>query len=275
MNMTKRWRPDKSSKRGNTALPTERFSNRVENYIKYRPGYPPEIVEILKAECGLTPAAVVADVGSGTGILTELLLKNGNRVFGVEPNREMREAAERLLAGYANFTSVAAPAESTTLPVHSVDLVVAAQAFHWFDRAAARREFARILKPGGRVVFLWNERRATSSPFLRAYEGLLQTYAPEYKQVDHKQVAAQEAIADFFSPGSFALARFSNQQAFDFEGLKGRLLSASYTPEAGHPNHQPMLDGLRALFEAHQVGGCVTLEYETRMYYGQLPERQD
>jgi SAM-dependent methyltransferase len=254
--------------------PTERFSSRVENYIKYRPGYPPEAIEVLKIECGLTPEAIVADVGSGTGILTELLLKNGNRVFGVEPNREMREAAERLLAGYATFTSVAAPAEATTLPVRSVDFVVAAQAFHWFDHTAARREFVRILKPGGWVVLLWNERRAASSPFLRAYERLLRTYAPEYEQVDHKQVAAHEAIAEFFSPGDFTLARYPNQQACDFEGLKGRLLSASYTPEAGHPNHQPMLDELHAIFEAHQVDGCVTLKYETRMYYGQLPERQ-
>jgi SAM-dependent methyltransferase len=255
--------------------PTQRFSSRVENYIKYRPGYPPKIIEVLKAECGLTPTSIVADVGSGTGILTELLLKNGNRVFGVEPNREMRESAERLLAGYANFTSVDAPAEATTLPAHSVNLVVAAQAFHWFDYAAARREFVRILRPGGRVALVWNERHTVSSPFLRAYECVLRTYAPEYEQVDHKRVAAHEAIAGFFSPGAFKLARFPNRQRFDLEGLKGRLLSASYAPEAGHPSHQPMLDDLHAIFEAHQVDGCVTLEYETRMYYGQLPERQD
>jgi len=151
---------------------TSRFSDRVENYVRYRPGYPPEMIETLKSECGLTPTRVVADIASGTGIWTRMLLEHGNGVFGVEPNAEMREAGEHLLAGFPNFTSVGGSAEATTLPDHSVDFVTAAQAAHWFKRDLARREFARILKQGGWLVLLWNERRTESTPFLRAYEQL-------------------------------------------------------------------------------------------------------
>jgi len=163
---------------------TKRFSSRVENYIKYRPDYPPDILELLKGMCGLSGDSVIADIGSGTGILTELFLRNGNEVFGVEPNREMREAAERLLGKYPNFKSISGRAESTTLKVGSVDFITASQAFHWFDRKKARREFLRIIKPGGWTVLIWNERELVS-PFARAYEHLLRTYATDYEEVNH------------------------------------------------------------------------------------------
>src|SRR5437879_9326158 len=165
---------------------TSRFSDRVENYVRYRPGYPPQALETLKAECGLSADYVIADIASGTGIWTRLLLENGNRVFGVEPNAEMRTAGERLLAGFSRFTSIKGTAESTTLPDRSVDLVTAAQAAHWFDRPRARREFLRILKPGGWLVLLWNERRTDSRPFLRDYEQLLLTYGTDYQEVRHE-----------------------------------------------------------------------------------------
>src|SRR5215469_5965610 len=129
---------------------TKRFSNRVENYTKYRPSYPKEeMLVLLSGECGLTSASVIADVGSGTGIMTRIFLENGNQVFAVEPNPEMRHAAEQVLAAYPRFVSVPATAEATTLPAETADFVVAAQAFHWFDRERVRREFVRILKPGG------------------------------------------------------------------------------------------------------------------------------
>jgi SAM-dependent methyltransferase len=249
--------------------PTHRFSSRVENYIKYRPGYPPAIVDLLKADCQLTADSVIADVGSGTGILTELFLKNGNRVFGVEPNREMREAAERLLAGYARFTSVAGRAESTLLDDRSVDFVMAGQAFHWFDQAQARREFARILWPGGWVVLVWNERCIEATPFLVAYEQLLQTYGTDYKEVDHKRIT-RDVLASFFAPAEYRQAAFGNRQVFDCAGLRGRLLSTSYAPEEGHPSYAPMLDALHAVFQAHQADGQVTFDYDTNVYYGQL-----
>lgn len=251
--------------------PTRRFSTRVADYIKYRPSYPREIVALLEAECGLTPASVIADVGSGTGILAELFLKNGNRVLGVEPNREMREAGERLLRGYERFRSVAAPAEETTLADESVDFITAGQAFHWFDREDARKEFARILKPHGWTVLIWNERSTTATPFLIAYERLLQTYGTDYKEVGHDFDI--NVIRSFFMPDEPRLQTFSNSQTFDYESLRGRLHSASYTPEAGHPNYQPMLDELRAIWDEHQQNGQISFDYDTRVYYGHLNPR--
>ena len=250
--------------------PTQRFSSRVENYVKYRPAYPAAVLDLLAAECGLSPASVIADVGSGTGILSHLLLERGSRVIGVEPNREMREAGERLLAVYPRFASVAAQAEATTLPEHSVDFVTAGQAFHWFDAPRARTEFERILKPGGWAVLVWNARRTASTAFLRAYEALLLTFGTDYTTVDHANVGEGD-IRAFFGPGGYRHASFDNQQVFDFEGLKGRLLSSSYTPDPGDPRHAPMLAELRHIFDAHQVDGKVVFEYDTDVSYGHLP----
>ncbi|HZS04687.1 MAG TPA: class I SAM-dependent methyltransferase [Blastocatellia bacterium] len=248
---------------------THRFSSRVDNYIKYRPTYPPAIIETLREECGLKPASVIADIGSGTGILTELFLRNGNPVFGVEPNPEMREAGERLLSGYSNFVSVTGTAEATTLPDHSVDLVTAGQAFHWFDRAKARVEFARILKPDGWVALVWNERLVSVTPFLADYEEWLMRYATDYAQVDHRQID-ESMLAEFFGSRSFRLKTFPNRQVFDLDGVKGRALSSSYVPEAGHPHFDEMLSALEQIFQKHATEGRVSFEYETRMYFGQL-----
>jgi SAM-dependent methyltransferase len=247
---------------------TQRFSSRVENYIKYRPGYPSAILDLLQAKCGLTGASVVADIGSGTGILTELFLRNGNPVFAVEPNREMREAAERLLGKYPNFTSISGTAETTTLENQSVDFITASQAFHWFDREQARREFHRILKPGGWTVLIWNERELTGA-FAKDYELLLRTYGTDYEAANHKHTDAK-MIDPFFGANGFELGGFPNRQIFDWEGLRGRLLSSSYAPEPGHSKHIPMLEALKALFSRYQTDGTVAFEYDTRVYYGQL-----
>ncbi len=251
------------------ADPLKRFSSRVENYIRYRPSYPPTVIELLREKCNLTAASIVADIGSGTGILSEMFLRNGNLVYGVEPNREMREAGERLLAAYSNFKSIEGAAEATTLEGASVDFVTAGQAFHWFRLAEARAEFARILKPGGWVVLIWNERRTEGTPFLKDYERLLQTYGTDYQEVTHKY-GEESPIGPFFSPQEFHTANFENQQVFDFESLRGRLLSASYTPEAGHPNYQPMLDELERIFQLHQTENRIVVEYDTNVYYGHL-----
>src|SRR5580704_14402576 len=177
---------------------TSRFSGRVENYIRYRPGYPLEVLNSLKTECGLTSRHFIADIASGTGIWTRLLLENGNPVFGVEPNAQMREAGERLLPEFPKFTSVAGTAEATTLADQSVDFVSAAQAAHWFDRKRARREFVRILKPDGWLVLLWNERVTDSTAFLRDYEQLLLTYATDYQDIRHEHTTS--AINEFHDP---------------------------------------------------------------------------
>jgi ubiquinone/menaquinone biosynthesis C-methylase UbiE len=247
---------------------TSRFSDRVENYVRYRPGYPPEVLQELKAECGLTPSHVVADIASGTGIWTRTLLENGNPVFGIEPNREMREAAERLLAAFPRFTSVAGTAEATVLADQSVDFVTAAQAAHWFDREQARREFVRILKPGGWLALLWNERLTDSTGFLRDYEHLLLTYGTDYQDIRHEHTTS--AINEFFDPEPFQERVFEMQQEFDYAGVEGRLLSSSYAPAPDHPQHAPMLRELRRIFDACSVEGRVAFEYKTRLYFGRL-----
>jgi len=248
--------------------PTRRFSNRVENYLKYRPRYPAAIIPLLESECGLTPETVVADIGSVTGFMTELFLKHGNPVFGVEPNAEMRAAGERLVAKYPKFCSVSATAEATTLPDNSIDLIIAGQAFHWFDRQKAKIEFTRILKPGGWLVLVWNGFRVESSPLMRGYQKLLLRYGTDYKEVSREIEGCD--IETFFSPEECRQARFDFKQVFDFEGLKGRLLSASYAPEQTDPRFDQMIDELRAVFEANQKDGTVDFDYETEVYYGQL-----
>lgn len=247
---------------------TQRFSDRVENYVRYRPSYPPEVLETLLTECGLNPEATVADIASGTGIFSRLLLENGNRVYGVEPNREMREAAERLLAGFPRFNSVAGAAEATTLADRSVEFATAAQAAHWFDLPQARREFARILQPGGWAVLVWNERCTDTTPFLREYEELLLKYGTDYEKVRHEHTT--DNIGSFFSPTPYEQRVFDMRQEFDYAQLEGRLLSSSYAPGEGHPKHAPMLRDLRLVFDAHQRNGRVGMDYLTRMYYERL-----
>ncbi len=249
--------------------PTRRFSSRVENYIQYRPRYPHAVLTTLKNECDLTETSVIADIGSGTGILAELFLQNGNPVLAGEPNPEMRQAGERLLKHYPHMHSIQGAAEATTLTEASVDFVTAGQAFHWFDRQKARAEFVRILKPKGWVVLVWNERQTITTPFLVAYEQLLQTYGTDYDEVDHTHVN-RIVVGHFFEPLDCKEKTFANRQFFDFEGVKGRLLSSSYTPEAGHPNYEPMVAELSQIFQAYQVNGQVGFEYRTILYYGQL-----
>ena len=248
--------------------PTQRFSSRVENYVRYRPGYPPEVIALLKAECGLRRESLVADIASGTGLWTRVLLENGNRVWGVEPNEDMRRAGERFLAGFPRFTSVAGSAENTTLPDHRFDLITAAQAAHWFDRERARREFARIVKPGEWTVLIWNERRTDSTPFLRAYEQVLLDYGTDYREVRHERTT--DEIASFYAPSPYRERVFELRQEFDYPALEGRLLSSSYTPQPAHANYAPMLRELRRVFDEHQTGGQVTFEYNTRVYYGKI-----
>lgn len=247
---------------------TQRFSSRVENYVRYRPGYPVEVLALLRSECGLTPDSIIADIASGTGIFTRLLLDNGNRVFGVEPNPDMRKAGEEFLAAYPRFTSVAGTAEATTLPDRSADIVTAAQAAHWFNLKKTRQEVIRITKAGGWAVLVWNERSVDSTPFLRAYEELVLEFGTDYKEVRHERTT--EAIHEFFSPTPFASRVFDNHQEIDYAGLEGRLLSSSYTPAVEHPSYKPMLTALRRIFDAHNVRGKVVLEYKTRVYYAQL-----
>ena len=258
------------SRGGPPALdPRDRFSSRVDAYVQSRPGYPAGIIALLEKEAALSRTDTVADIGSGTGILSILFLQFGNAVFAVEPNGKMRAAAEHLLGGEPLFRSVEGSAEATTLPPGSVDLVAAGQAFHWFDRERARREFARILRPPRRVALVWNDRRTEGSPFSEGYESLLRRHGTDYSAVDHKNLGP-DVFEDFFRPGPWKMFTLANSQEFDRDGLRSRLLSSSYTPPPGDPRHSPMLDDLDALFRSTAANGIVRMEYETKVYVGNV-----
>ncbi len=243
----------------------ERFSNRVENYVKYRPHYPPAVLELFRNEMGLTPDSVIADIGSGTGISSELFLKNGNTVYGVEPNEKMREAAEKYLSSFSNFKSINGTAEATTLVDNSVEVVIAGQAFHWFDLEKTKTEFKRILKPGGHIALMWNERQLDTTPYLREYEEFLLKYSNDYEVVRHDKFDAK-VLDDYFENG-VAAATFPNQQIFDFEGVKGRLLSASYVPSEDDTRYPEMIEELKPLFAKHAQSDKITVFYDTNVYY--------
>jgi SAM-dependent methyltransferase len=250
------------------SAPTERFTSRVDSYARFRPSYPQAAIDLLAARCGLTAAAVVADIGSGTGILTQLLLHKGATVIAVEPNDAMRAAADGLLAGAPRLTSVRGTAEATTLAEGSVDLWVAGQAFHWFDVPRARTEALRVLRAGGYGALLWNERPPEASAFLADYEALLLRHAAEYATITASR-ADEASMREFFG-GRMEQASFANQQILDFAGLTGRLMSSSYAPVPGHPQHAPMMASLREAFERHQRSGAIVFPYRTLVYFGQL-----
>lgn len=249
-------------------VPTQRFSSRVDDYVRYRPGYPKAFIQMLVQECGVTSTTVVADIGAGTGISTDLFLQLGCNVFAVEPNQAMRQSAEARLKGVERFHSVPATAESTTLPDQSIDCIAAGQAFHWFDQSNTQREFSRILRPEGFVVLFWNRRLTETSPFLIAYEHLLKTFGTDYHLVNHRQVTAS-SLSQFFI-GPIQHRTFPNQQILDYAGIKGRLLSCSYVPEIGHPTYNPMMVELDKIFHCYAAEGQVCLDYETEVYIGKV-----
>jgi SAM-dependent methyltransferase len=248
--------------------PTERFSDRVANYVCYRPSYPPQLIDLLRRETGLTPQWTIADLGSGTGISTELLLKNGNTIYAIEPNDAMRAAAvEQLAAKYPNFRSVAGSAEATNLPAASVDLAAAFQAFHWFDLDRVPAELARVLRPPGWLALVFNRRKTDGSAFLTGYEAIIRHYSADYHAVRHERVGDAELRRVFASYATYSLP---NQQLFDFDGLRGRVLSSSYAPNPGQPGHDEMMAGLRDLFDRTAQSGRVAFDYETQIYIGQV-----
>lgn len=247
---------------------TGRFSDRVADYVRARPSYPPQIVDVLCERCGLRDGAIIADIGAGTGLLAQVLLARGFEVIGVEPNDEMRRAGETMLDKFSRYRSIAGSAEATTLDARSVDMITAAQAFHWFDRPRTRTEFDRVLRPGGHVVLIWNDRQIDSTPFLRGYESLLVTHCPEYLKVVHRNVDEQ-ALREFYAPQSFDQVVLGNRQDFDWDTLVARHLSSSFVPKSGEGFERGMA-ALRTLHDQYHVNGMVTFEYDTRVYFGKL-----
>lgn len=249
--------------------PTERFSSRAELYDRFRPHYPQAIIPFLQETIGLSPGTIVADVGSGTGILSDLFLQNGNIVYAVEPNDAMRAVAEATFADEERFHSVDATAEETTLPDNGVDLIVAGQAFHWFKLREARREFARILKPEGWVALIYNSWNLPDSTVAADYRQLLNQYGTDFRRVSG-QWRIGDDMSRLFDPDGFAKKRFDNPQTYDFEAFRGRVLSSSYSPLPGHANYEPLLEGLHEMFERHAVDGRLVFPYETSVTWGRV-----
>jgi len=244
--------------------PTERFSDRVADYQNYRPSYPPEVVDTLISECNLNSRSTIADIGSGTGIFTRLLLDKNFHVVGVEPNQSMRGAAEQQLSNYRKFTSTEGQSEHTDLADHSIDLITAAQAFHWFKGDETRQEFIRVLKPGGQVALIWNQRKL-EQPFQKEYDAMLRKYAADYNSVNHMNIS-YENIAGFFSPNKVLTFEFGNTQVFDLVGFLGRMQSSSYTPKSNTSEHGILMRAAENLFNSYECDGVITFEYVTRLY---------
>jgi SAM-dependent methyltransferase len=246
--------------------PRDRFSDRVDDYVRCRPGYPQGLVELLMRKCGLAADRVVVDLGSGTGILSAMLLGSGARVIGVEPNAAMRTAAEERFVDEPRFESVDGSAEATGLPDGSADLATVGQAFHWFDPVRTRAELRRVLRPPGWVALVWNMR--SSTPFNDAYEAMLEELAPDYPAVRARDRAADGTVHAFFAPYEPSVERFPNAQRFDEAGLRGRLMSSSYAPKPGQPQHEPLMRRMREIFATHARDGHVELVYDTVAYVG-------
>lgn len=248
----------------------ERFSDRVENYIKYRPHYPNEIIDFLNKECGLDKSKIVADIGSGPGISCENFIENGNNVYAVEPNDGMRLAAEKIFADSKNFISINGTAEATTLENGSIDFIISGQAFHWFDKDRCRTEFRRILKKDGYTVLMWNE-KTESNNFMKSYYDLIRKFGKDYELINHSNVN-DDIITKFYSPGSFKKKYFRHVHTLEYKGLEGRLLSSSYIPLKGVEFQKMMLE-LKTIFEEYNDNGIVGMEYETILYYGKFNQQ--
>lgn len=248
---------------------SDRFNATVQDYLRYRPSYPKEVLELLVAECDLTKNKIIADIGSGTGFLSKLFLDYGNTVYGVEPNEHMREAAENYLSSYPNFKSVKGSAETTTLSDHTVDFVTAGTAFHWFDAKKSKLEFKRILKSSGWVVLVWNVRNIEQSKLIADYEDLIRDYGTDYTR-SLAQEFDKTLTEEFFSPNKMHLKVFPYRQYFDWQGFKGRLLSSSYSLRPNDSRYEDMLKELKNIFDRYQQQGQVEFLYETKVYYGIL-----
>jgi ubiquinone/menaquinone biosynthesis C-methylase UbiE len=243
-----------------------RFSTRVENYVKYRPGYPAEAINFLYDKLRINEQSVIAEIGSGTGIFTRQIIEKAGKIYAVEPNKEMREAAEKSLIVFNNLISIDASAENTSLQDHSVDFVISAQAFHWFDRIKAKKEFNRILKSDGIVILLWNN-RLFNTDFLKQYEIILKKYANDYNEVNHLLITEKE-LSEFYS--QFEKITFSNKQTFNYEGLIGRLLSSSYVPMPGEKNHDILFNEIENIYNLYSEDGKVDFNYITELYWGYI-----
>ncbi len=243
------------------------FTGRVEEYAKYRPGYPEQIVSLLESKIEFDQSKDIADVGCGTGKLSRVFLNNGNLVFGVEPNDEMRMKSEKLLSKFINFISVEGTAENTMLATNSVDVITVGQAFHWFDLKKTKKEFKRILKKDGYVVIVWNERK-NASQVMKAVNKILLSLNQEHEEAE-KNLVDKNLLNTFYGVEKINKSTFPNFQMLDLAGLKGRIQSISYVPEKGDVNKR-IMNEIKDVFEKYNNGGQVKIEYTTKVFWGKL-----
>lgn len=247
---------------------TNRFSGREDNYAKYRPGYPKEMMEWLQSDdVGIWEKDVIADIGMGTGIGAKLFLEAGCTVYGVEPNKEMRVKAEQELESYEKFHSVDGTAENTTLPSRSIDNIVCCQSFHWFDVDKTRDEFKRILKsPSYEVIIIWNEHQ--DSKIMEDYEEkILERYCIDKTLIRKRGEAEEKYIKPFYAGSGYEKKEFKHSEDVDFETFKGRIFSYSDMPTEEKATPE-MLKDIEDFFAKHMDGGVVKLEYVTMVYNG-------
>jgi SAM-dependent methyltransferase len=248
--------------------PAQRYSGKVESYARYRPSYPAAALDVLERECRLGCGARLADVGSGTGVFTQLLLDRGHHVFAVEINPEMRAAAEARLGSDSRLHSVAGCAEATTLPDGSVDAIVAAQAFHWFDPVRVVPEFERILRPGGgAIALIWNNRRIDADRFHAELEQAIVDGCPDYTRFQLAEVEFSVArLAQMFPGRRVVEHEFDSVHPLGLDGLHGLISSVSYCPPPGTAEHERLMVALQRLFERHHDRAVVSIRYRVQLF---------
>lgn len=272
-------------KDGECMQPTMRFDGRAKQYSKFRPSYPAPLLDYLRETVGWDANYKIADIGAGTGIFTSLLLEQGYEVVAVEPNNDMRNELQQQLQPYSTtvhddkvsdeqepgqrLSVSAGSAEATGLANASVQGIVCAQSFHWFDAELARAEFKRVLVSQGKVVLLWNQRDIEASPFMEAYEALFMKYGEQYSKVKHKQISV-ENLTPFYGGKNPALASFRYEQSFDKDGLIGRIASSSFSLTEQDARYEAFISDVDELFAKHEQHGEVTMKYRTDVYWGQL-----
>ncbi|MDF1664681.1 MAG: GNAT family N-acetyltransferase [Planctomycetota bacterium] len=256
---------DSSGKSAEDFQPKLRFTDKVADYVRYRPSYPGELLTFLKEQCELRQGATIADVGAGTGILTRLLLDQGFQVHAVEPNDAMRDAMDDSIDAGGAFQSLGGSAENTSLAAESVDAITVAQAFHWFDPEKTRLEFKRILRPGSPVFLVWNSRQ-TDDPFNLAYEELVSRFGTDYRVTRMFNFTDDETLVQFYGCAPQKKS-FKNTQVLDLDGLFGRLRSCSYIPGPDSPEFPALEKSARQLFERFEEDGKVTLTYNAELFW--------
>lgn len=248
----------------------DKFNGMGKVYSKYRPSYPLNFVDYLFTDVGMSQSSIIADVGSGTGILTRQLLEKGSNVYGIEPNADMRVIAETNLNNFPGFTSVSGSAENTTIDDNSVDYITVAQAFHWFDREKFKKECQRILKPEGKVILVWNTRDNENELVIENYE-VNRKYCPNFKGFSDGMYGKtnNDDFSDFFN-GEYETKVFLNNLIFDMDGFIGRNLSASYALKSNDAQYNDYVNELKKIYEKYSNNGQLIMPNLTRSYVGNV-----